>query len=160
MDIYDRRRIDFFKLIDEFEGKILSRYQADFPTKAYDGTYSYKDFMAQRGLDVKSKDNIKDYFPHNLFMLIATDHLEDKEDISKYNEDIVQLRNKFLHNEFPFAFIKDGQERLSWLKEEVDKNTKPYITDRIFDIAETYYKAAIISTKKKAEKPLKIEELV
>ena len=96
------------------------------------GTYDYKAFMSRYGKDVKDEwDKIKNYYPHDVFVAIATDHIADKGLIPHYMFNVVQLRNKFLHNEIPY---------FDWLTHEVENESKPFMSDKIFDVAERYYK--------------------
>lgn len=108
LEIYDARRVDFFKLIFEFEEKVFNAFKNEF--------------------DLTKLDVEGGYFDHEKEILkVATDHLSNFD----YKENVYWLRNKFLHNEIPYY---------DWLNEDIKKSTQTYYCNKIFDIAENYYK--------------------
>ena len=135
---YDLRRVRFFEKMYDFEAKVYQLYTHEFPPMV-NGVYDYKAFMSRYGKDVKDEwDKIKNYYPHDVFVAIATDHIADKGLIPHYMSHVVQLRNKFLHNEIPY---------FDWLTKEVENESKPFMSDKIFDVAERYYKDLVRKAK-------------
>jgi hypothetical protein len=127
---YDLERVKFFEEIYKFEEAVYKAFKDEFPPMV-NGEYDDKKFMSKYGVVVEEREKMKKYYPHNVFMRIATDHLTDKEDAAHYNENVVQLRNKFLHNQIPY---------FDWLTGEVQNEATPLMCDKIFVVAKRYYK--------------------
>ncbi len=109
LERYDLRREKFFATIYAFERDVYTWFKDEFDSQILSST---------------------GFYDHNVFMEIATNHLTDTETAEHYKNNVKNLRNKFLHNEIPY---------FPWLTNEVQDNDKPYMCDKIFDVAEAYY---------------------
>lgn len=106
---YDLRRVSFFGKVYQFEMEIYDRFRSEFSTEILD----------KNG-----------YFAHWDYANVAVNHSPDIPFNKFFQDEVIQLRNKFLHNEFP---------RFDWLLEDKCKADGEYYADKVFDIAEEYY---------------------
>jgi hypothetical protein len=143
LEQYDLRRSNFFALIHTFEETVYKYYGSEFP-RMVNGKFDNRAFMHNYGKVVKDHEKELDYYPHHVFMGIASDHLEDRELAEHYHTNVIQLRNKFVHNEIPY---------FPWLTKEVENESKSvYICDNIFEVAERYYKELLKMIKPTEER--------
>jgi hypothetical protein len=127
---YDtQHRVEFFEEVYRFEEAVYKAFKDEFPPTT-NGVYDYETFMKPRVAEVKG-DRIRNYYPHEVFMQIATDHLADRDLAAKYNEKVIQFRNKYSHNQIPY---------FDWLTDEVQNEATPLMCDKIFVVAKRYYK--------------------
>jgi hypothetical protein len=127
---YDLERVKFFKEVYEFEEAVFKAFKDEFPVMV-NGEYDDQTFMSKYGVVVEDREKMKKYYPHNVFLHIATDHLTDRDLAAHYNVHVIQLRNKFLHNQIPY---------FDWLTDEVQNEATPLMCDKIFVVAKRYYK--------------------
>jgi hypothetical protein len=109
LERYDLRRDKFFALVYKFEETVFQKLQTELPA-------------------------LTDYYSHRDFMKVAINHLTDPTERTFYNDNVVQLRNKFMHNEMPY---------FDWLESKVHQSDKASIVDSVFNTAEDYYKKLI-----------------
>jgi hypothetical protein len=152
LDCYDKRRETFSDLIYEFEKAVAEHdvLKTKFPILDSDNPrYNHKIFMANYGVIKNNEDN-RDYFDHEIFVAVASELVDDATLQTKYRTEILKLRNKIFHNEFPCKYQdeENGPFILTWLKAEIDsRDNEDLITNRIFDIAEEYYSALLDKIK-------------
>ena len=140
MICYDERREPFSDLIYKFEQTVAAH--PILATKFPVGSYNHPIFMQQYGVAKKAEGNDRDYFDHEVYVAIASEVVDNEALSMKYKTEIVKLRNKIFHNEYPAAFEHEDDKKLylTWLKGEIGVlNPNELITDKIFDIAEGYY---------------------
>lgn len=110
LEQYDRRRESFFALIYDFESQVFERFESNFDPAVFEE---------------------KGFYDHNTYLNIAAGKLRNVHLADHYKNNVIKFRNKFIHNEFPF---------FGWLEEEVKGKENPLMSDRVFDLAEAYYK--------------------
>jgi hypothetical protein len=148
---YDDRRDSFSDLIYAFEkavaknnnlkGKlpILGPVIIDGETKQ---AYDHPNYMKNYGILKTSKPDIRNYFDHSVYMAIASTIIQDTTLKEKYLKKILRLRNKIFHNQYPeFRITINNKPEPTWIKKEVEAlDSNLLITNRLFDIAEGYYR--------------------
>ena len=135
---YDERREAFFEDNYQFEKTLFKQLEPKFPPMV-NGVYDHEAFKHARSETVKSnEEKIRSYYSHNVFLDIATDELADATLKDKYKNDVVMLRNKFLHNQVP-CWDDKKPTLLAWLPADIAAETDTLFVDKIFNIAERYY---------------------
>jgi hypothetical protein len=151
LECYDKRREAFSDLIYDFE-KAVSEHdvlKTKLPTFSTDGKYNHQSFMANFGIQKLNNEN-RDYYDHEVYVTIASEMLDDETLKMKYKTDILKLRNKIFHNEYPAQYYQKDEDKfyLTWLKSEVENlDNTALVTDRIFDIATNYYQSLLDKCK-------------
>jgi hypothetical protein len=110
LERYDRRREQFFAEVYEFEKGVYEQFAEDFD----------QNILAKNG-----------YYDHKAYVKNAIKHSSDTPFNVFFNQNVYLLRNKFLHNEFPW---------FDWLLPEVTRASGELYADRIADIAINYYR--------------------
>ncbi len=108
-ELYDLGRESFFAEIYNFERNVYTWFKDEFDPD-----------VVRRG----------GFYEHNIFMDIATHHLTDRTKAEHYNNNVKNLRNRFLHNQIPY---------FDWLTDEVQNESHDYMCEKIFVVAKRYY---------------------
>lgn len=111
LEQYDKRRQQFFEEIHEFEREVFERYGEELAAAYPEGKSSF--------------------YKHRTYVDIATQHSADMPFNLFFRNQVADMRNKFHHNEFPM---------FEWLDAEVAAREADLYADRVFDIAEGYYR--------------------